>query len=161
MTTKLRARRRHAAADDGSALVEFVWLTVLLMVPLVYIVLSALSVQRDAFGLTAAARDAGRAYATAGSDALGEQRAEAAVALAMHDQGVPWHATGRVVECGSCTYAPGSTFTVRLSSRVALPLVPSWLCGHTCVAGIGVSAQHSERISCFAGTGIPDADAPC
>jgi Flp pilus assembly protein TadG len=147
--------------DEGSALVEFVWLTVLLMVPLVYIVLSAVSVQRDAFGLTAAARDAGRAYATAGSDALGEQRAEEAVALAMHDQGVTWHATGRVVVCGPCTYAPGSTFTVRLTSRVALPLVPSWLCGHTCVAGIGVSAQHSERLSCFSGTGIPDPDGSC
>jgi hypothetical protein len=147
--------------DAGSALVEFVWLTVLLMVPLVYVVLSALSVQRDAFGLTAAARDAGRAYATAGSDALGEQRAEEAVALAMHDQGVPWHTTGRVVECGPCSYAPGSTFTVNLRSRVALPLVPSWLCGHTCVAGIGVSAQHTERISCFAGTGVPDPDASC
>jgi hypothetical protein len=161
MTTNPLRRAQGDAADEGSALVEFVWLTVLLMVPLVYIVLSALSVQRDAFGLTAAARDAGRAYATAGSDALGEQRAEAAVALAMHDQGVSWHATGRVVQCGPCTYAPGSTFTVNLRSRVALPLVPSWLCGHTCVAGIPVSAEHTERISCFAGTGVPDPNATC
>jgi hypothetical protein len=160
--TRLAPRSgRTTHEDEGSALVEFVWLTVLLMVPLVYIVLSALSVQRDAFGLTAAARDAGRAYATAGSDALGEQRAEESVALAMRDQGVPWHPTGRVVECGPCTYAPGSTFTVSLRGRVALPLVPPWLCGHTCVAGIGVSAQHTERISCFAGTGVPDPGASC
>jgi hypothetical protein len=148
-------------ADRGSALVEFVWLALLLMIPLVYIVLSAVSVQRDAFGLTAAARDAGRAYATSGSDAVGEQRAEDAVALAMHDQGIAWHPTGRVVECGACTYAPGSTFTVDLHSRVVLPLVPSWLCGHTCIAGIGVSARHTERISCFAGTGPSAPDSGC
>jgi hypothetical protein len=161
MTTVPAPIVREDLADGGSALVEFVWLALLLMIPLVYIVLGAVSVQRDAFGLTAAARDAGRAYATAGSDALGEQRAEDAVALAMHDQGVAWHPSGRVVECGACTYAPGSLFTVDLHSRVALPLVPSWLCGHTCVAGIGVSARHTERISCFAGTGATTPGSGC
>lgn len=147
--------------ERGSALVEFVWLAVLLMVPLVYVVLSAVSVQRGAFGLTAAARDAGRAYATAGSDALGERRAEEAAALAMRDQGVVWHPTRRIVRCGQCSYAPGSTFTVDLSNRVALPLVPSWMCRHACLAGIRISARHTERISCFAGTGVADPDSPC
>src|SRR3954447_9553157 len=108
--------------DAGSALVEFVWLAVLLMVPLVYAVLTAVSLQRNAFGLTTAARDAGRAYATAGSDSLGERRAERAVALALRAQGVDWRPSGRVVSCGSCAYAPGSAFTVQLRTRVALPL---------------------------------------
>lgn len=139
--------------DDGSAVVEFVWLGVLLLVPLVYVVLAALTVQGAAFAETAAAREAARAYATAGSDALGEQRAEAAVELVMHDHGVPWTPSGRVVSCGSCTYAPGSTFIVDLRRTVALPFVPSWLCGRRCVAGIVVSAHHRERIDCFAGTG--------
>jgi hypothetical protein len=147
--------------DDGSAIVEFVWLAVLLMVPLVYVVLTAVSIQRVAFGVTAATRDGARAYATAGSDAAGEQRAEQAMTLAMHDQGVHWSATSRVVSCGSCDYSPGSTFTVELSQRVELPLVPSWLCGHTCLAGITVSAHHSERLSCYSGDGAPDAAAPC
>ena len=151
-------RRR---GDDGSAIVEFVWLAVLLMIPLVYVVLAALSVQRAAFASTAAARDAARAYATAGSDAEGEQRAEAAVALAMHDQGVAWSPAGRVVSCGQCTFAPGSTFTVDISSTVGLPFVPSWLCGDRCVAGIPVSAHHRERIDCFAGTGARDPDSLC
>lgn len=145
----------HRGADDGSALVEFVYLAVLLLVPLVYVVLAAVSVQRAAFGVTAAARDAGRAYATAGSDHLGEARAEAAVRLAMHDQGVSWTAHGRVVDCDSCDYAPGTTFTVSLQTRVPLPLLPSWLCGHRCAAGITVVAHHQERISCYAGTATP------
>jgi len=153
------SRRRDS--DLGSALVEFVWLAVLLVVPLVYIVLTAVSVQRGAFGLTAAARDAGRAYATAGSDTLGERRAEAAVTLAMRDQGVDWHPKGRVVSCGPCGYAPGSTFTVDLRARVAVPLVPRWLCGNTCLAGITVSAHHAERLSCYAGGGVPDPGSGC
>lgn len=152
-----RWRRR----DDGTALLEFVWLSVLLMIPLVYVVLTALSVQRAAFATTEAAREAARAYANAGSDSEGEQRAEQAVSLAMHDQGVAWTPTGRVVQCGSCDFMPGSAFRVDLHTRVVLPLVPHWLCGHQCVAGITVSAHHAEHIDCFAGTGPQAPDARC
>ena len=148
-------------SDDGSAIVEFVWLAVLLMIPLIYVVLAALSVQRSAFASTAAAREAARAYASAGSDAEGELRAETAVALAMHDQGVNWSPHGRVIACGDCTFAPGSTFTVDIGTRVALPFVPTWLCGERCVAGIPVSAHHRERIDCFAGTGARAEDTTC
>ena len=147
--------------DDGSALVEFTWLAILLMIPLVYVVLAAVSVQRAAFATTAAAREAARAYATATSDSEGEQRAEAAVALAMHDQGVRWTPTGRVVSCGACDFAPGSPFTVDLQTVVALPFVPRWMCGARCLAGIKVSGHHSEHIDCFAGTGPIEADARC
>jgi hypothetical protein len=150
-----------ADVDVGSAIVEFVWLAVLLMVPLVYVVITASALQREAFGLTSAAREAGRAYATAGSDAAGEQRAELAVAVALRDQGVAWTPSGRVVTCGACDYSPGSSFTVKLHARVELPLVPSWMCGRTCVAGITVDAQHSERIGCYSGTGPVDPGAPC
>lgn len=147
--------------DEGSALVEFTWLAILLMIPLVYVVLAAVSVQRAAFATTAAAREAARAYASAGSDAEGEQRAEAAVALAMHDQGVRWTPSGRVVSCGSCDFSPGSTFSVNISTVVALPFVPRWLCGQRCVAGITVSGHHTEQIDCFAGTGPISPDARC
>ena len=152
---------RVRRGDDGSALVEFTWLAILLMIPLVYVVLTAVSVQRAAFATTAAAREAARAYATASSDAEGEQRAEAAVALAMHDQGVHWTPSGRVVSCGACDFAPGSAFTVDLSTVVALPFVPHWMCGSRCLAGIRVSGHHSEHIDCFAGTGPVDPDARC
>ncbi|HTW19191.1 MAG TPA: hypothetical protein VME70_03140 [Mycobacteriales bacterium] len=148
-------------ADEGSAIVEFVWLAVLLMIPLAYVVMSAVAVQRAAFAVTAAAREGARAYATAGSDALGERRAEQAVALVMADQGVSWKPSGRVVDCGPCDYAPGSTFTVVLSQHVALPFVPGWLCGRRCVAGITVRARHAERLSCYSGTGTPDPAAGC
>ena len=145
--------------DKGSAIVEFVMLTLLLLVPLVYVVLAGMTVQRASFAETDAARDAARAYATAGSDAEGERRAEAAVALAMHDQGIAWMPTGRVVQCGACDYAAGSQFVVDLQTKVALPFVPSWLRGHRCVAGITVSAHHRERLDCFGGSG--DAGASC
>jgi len=139
--------------DGGSAIVEFVWLAVLLLVPLLYVVLTAVTVQRAAFGLTTAAREAARAYATAGSDASGEQRAETAARLAMTDEGVQWAPGGRIVGCGDCSYAAGSTFVVELHARVRLPLVPRWLCGSRCVAGVTVSAHHRESLDCFSGAG--------
>ena len=152
---------RRLRRDDGTALVEFTWLAVLLMIPLVYVVLAALSVQRAAFATTAAAREAARAYATASSDADGESRAEQAVALAMHDQGVAWAPNGRVISCGTCEFAPGSRFSVDLHTLVALPFVPKWLCGARCVAGITVRAHHAESIDCFAGTGPVAREASC
>ena len=139
--------------DDGSAVVEFVWLAVLLLVPLLYVVLAAVTLQRTAFGLTAAARDAGRAYATAGSDSAGERRAEIAATMAMRDQGVDWSPSGRVVSCGGCTYAVGSDFQVDLSVRVRLPFIPRWMCGQRCAAGVTVSAHHRERLDCYSGLG--------
>jgi hypothetical protein len=145
--------RRRTEADGGNAVIEFVWLAILLMIPLVYIVLTAVTVQRAAFAQTTAAREAARAYATAASDAEGERRAELAVAMAMRDQGVPWEPDGRVVECGQCTFSPGSAFTVDIGTVVKLPFVPDWLCGERCVAGIPVSAHHSGRIDCYLGTG--------
>jgi hypothetical protein len=124
-----------------------------LLVPLLYVVLTAVTVQRAAFGVTTAAREAARAYATAGSDDTGEQRAEVAARLALNDEGVGWEPVGRVVSCGDCSYAAGSTFSVDLHTRVSLPLVPHWLCRTRCVAGITVSAHHRERLDCYSGAG--------
>lgn len=152
---------RRSGPDRGNAVVEFVWLTVLLMVPLLYVVLTGVAVQRAAFGLTDAAREAARAYATAGSDRLGESRAEAATALALRDQGVNWTSGGRIVSCGSCTYSPGSTFVVELHAQVDLPLLPGWICGNRCRGGVTVTARHSEVISCYGGTGEPEPGSSC
>src|SRR3954471_984344 len=140
---------------------QFTWLAILLMIPRVSALLAAGSVPRGPVATTAAAREAARAYATAGSDAEGERRAEQAVALAMHDQGVRWSPSGRVVGCGSCDFSPGSTFSVNIQTLVALPFVPRWMCGHRCVAGITVSGHHTEQIDCFAGTGPIAVDARC
>ena len=61
-------RRRD---ERGSALVELTWLGILLIVPMLWIVMSVFEVQRGAFGVSAAARAAGRAFALAPDDARG------------------------------------------------------------------------------------------
>jgi len=118
--------------ERGSALVEVVWLGILLMIPLVYVVLSVFEVQRGAFAVSAAARSAARAYSLAGSDDAGHAAAEAAARAALADQGVDAPATVHI----TCTpdphgcLRPGSTIQVRIETQVDLPLLPDVLGGN-------------------------------
>ncbi|MFT4287014.1 hypothetical protein [Nocardioides sp.] len=119
-------RRR---GERGSALVEFTWLAILLMVPVLWLVLAVFDVQRGAFAVSAAARAAGRAYVLADSDAEGRARAEQAVEIVFADQGVDIPAD---IEVGCTPYprschAAGSVVMVRVRSGAALPWLPSVL----------------------------------
>ena len=78
----------HARDEGGSAIVEFVWLALLMMVPLVYILLAVFDTQRASFATSAAARSAGRAFVTAPDSTSAHARARAAARLAMTDQGI-------------------------------------------------------------------------
>ena len=113
---------RRAVHRGGSALVELVWLGILLLVPMVWIVLSVFEVQRGAFGVTDAARAAGRAFALAPDDATGRQQAEAAARRALADQGLGEAPVSVRVTCtpypADC-HSGTSVITVRVASRVA------------------------------------------
>jgi hypothetical protein len=113
--------------ERGSALVELTWLSVLLLVPLVWIVVSVFEVQRGAFATAGASRSAARAFALAPDDALGRQRATAAAQRVMVDQGIEGAAPEVTVSCdpvGDC-HGGGAVITVRVGSSVRLPLLPS------------------------------------
>ena len=117
--------------DDGTAVIEFVGVTLLLLLPLLYLLLAVFSVQRAAFGVTQAAREAGRAYSTAPSSAVGLQRAQYAARLTMTDQGVADRTSVRFApegtNCGSssadgaASLTPGARFVVCVTSRAPLP----------------------------------------
>ena len=123
---------RRTSEERGSALVELVWLGILLLVPLLWIVLSVSQVQQGAFGVTAAARAAGRAYALAPDDDAGKRAAEEVARRALADQGLE-DAPLRVTV--TCTPYPRdchngtSVITVRVRSSVRLPLLPDALGG--------------------------------
>ena len=128
-------------SESGSAIVEVVWLGILLLIPMVWIVLAVFEVQRGAFGVTAAARAAGRAYALAPDDASGQQQATAAAAVAMADQGLGDTAWDIHVSCGDLPdcHVGGAVITVRVETHVALPFVPDVLGGQTAFA---LDAEH-------------------
>lgn len=121
------------------------WLGLLLLIPLVYVVITVVTVQRSAFGATEAARAAGRAYVLAPDVGTAESRAYEAAQMALQDQGVGLDPSDVLIVCHpsaeSCLQ-PGSTVEVRLDLQVALPLVPSVM-GQS-VASIAVTSSHVE-----------------
>lgn len=147
MMGRLPAGRR---SETGSALVEFTWLALLLMIPLVYIVITLVTVQRSAYGATEAARAAGRAYILAPNVDTASARAFAAASLAMHDQGVTIRPGNVEIRCRptpqSCLQ-PGSSVEVRIKIDVGLPLVPT-VYGRA-PASVSVDASHRETYGVY------------
>jgi Flp pilus assembly protein TadG len=120
----------RSRGERGSALVEFSWLAILLIVPVIWLVLSVFEVQRGAFAVSAAARAAGRAYALAESDGLGEARARQAARQALADQGLQTAPLRLSVTCTPYPHAchsGTSVITVRVATSVALPWLPASL----------------------------------
>lgn len=152
-------RRRRLCGEQGTALVEFSWLAILLMVPLVYLVLTVFEVQRAAYAVTAASREAGRAYVTTTSGDP-QVRAVAAARLVAEDQGVELAASDVRVTCAQrpCLQ-PGGSVRVRVATQVALPFLPDVLFGRV-PASVAVHARHVEVVDTYrdvprAGSGPP------
>jgi hypothetical protein len=120
-------RRRD---DRGSALVEVTWLSLLLLVPLVYVVLSVFAVQSGSFAVSGAARAAARAYSLAPDEGSAATRARAAAAVVLRDHDIEPGDADLRISCRpdpSNCLAPGSLITVDVRHQVVLPLVPSAL----------------------------------
>jgi hypothetical protein len=135
--------RRRVRNERGTALIEVTWLSILLLVPLVYIVLAVFEVQRSAFAVSAAIRAAGRAYTLAPSEEEGSARARAAAEVALRDQGLDLSDGSMTLSCEpdprDCL-SPGSVVHVRMAVPVVLPLMPDALGGDA--PSIRVEAEH-------------------
>ncbi len=135
--------------ESGTALVEFVWLAILLIVPLLYIVLAAFETQRSAYAASAAARSAGRAFVTAPDQATGYARAEAAVRLAYQDQQIDAVPSVRITcrpDPRNCL-TPGSVVRAEIRASVDLPLMPAALGSNT--PAIRVDSEHEAPYGTF------------
>jgi hypothetical protein len=134
----------------GSAVVELVWLCWLLLIPLVYLVVTFFEVQEASYGVTEAARSAGRAYILSPDRATARERAFEAARVALADQHVGLRRGELSVVCrptpASCL-RPGSTVEVRIRLSVPLPLAPSF--GGSPAASVSVAASHTEPFGTF------------
>jgi len=132
--------------EGGNAIVEFVFLAVLLMVPLVYVLLTVFKVQAAAYAVSSAAREAGRVYATSIElDAAGP-RAFAAANLVMADSNITLDPDDVSITCSSTPcLQPGSQVNVVLRYQVPLPLVPRFFANHA-PASVKVTSRHLEVV---------------
>jgi Flp pilus assembly protein TadG len=144
-----RRRRAPLRDDDGSSIVEFHFLGLLLLVPLVYVMLAVLEVQSAAYGTTQAAREAGRLFVATGNEAA----ARSAAAIALQDQGIDAGAATVRFTCSvQPCYAPGSRVTVSVSADVLLPFLPD-VFAEFANARVPVSATHSSVVDRFGEAG--------
>ena len=112
-----------------------------MFVPLIYIVAGFSAVQRGVFASTAAAREAGRAIATAPDPSTGQQRALQAAQLAVEDQWVdatdvrvqyaPDGADCEAAGSYSPALTPGERFSVCVTVTVRIPLLPDFIDANT------------------------------
>lgn len=142
------ARAASRLDQRGTALVEFTWLAILLLLPLLYIVVCVFEVQRAAFAVTAGSRAAARAYTLAPHEGVAGERARAALEVALADHDVD--DADLEVRCEpdprNCL-APGSTVEVVVATSVRLPLVPDALGGGA--PSIAVDATHRVPFGTF------------
>ena len=143
-------RLRAGRADQGRAIVEFVFLGVLMVVPLIYLVLILGRVQAAAYSVSTAAREAGRAYTTASSESDAAGRAQAAARIAFSDFGFDSGTSVRVVCDGSPCLRSDGRVSVTASVVVQLPLVPAFL-ADAVASAVPVSATHVASVDRFGG----------
>lgn len=152
---RLRTRLRQiggAGADGqtGSAIVEFVFLAVLMMVPLFYLVMVLGRLQAGAYGVSAAAREAGRAYVTASVPAQAPARAHSAASLAFADQGFDQEGTIEIRCDGTPCLRPDGRVRITASVSVPMPLVPAFFSGIVPMQ-VPVEATHVVTVDRFGG----------
>ncbi len=144
------AGTRATRDEGGTAVVEFVVLAVLLLIPLIYLVMVMARLQAGSYAVSQAAREAGRAFVTADSAASAQSRAVAAAHIAFLDHA--FEDVGRVVvRCdGTPCLRPDGRVETTASVSVPLPLVPSFV-RDVVPLSVPVSASHLSTVDRFRG----------
>ncbi|MGI8721573.1 MAG: hypothetical protein ACR2JG_05040 [Geodermatophilaceae bacterium] len=132
---------RNGQRDRGSAIIEFVFISVLVFIPLTYLIVGFSAVQRGIFASTEAAREAGRAIGSAPDAELGMARAQRAAELAVEAQSVDlqdlrvaYAPAGTGCEAAGSYIPglfPGEEFIVCVTVTVRVPLLPEFIESNT------------------------------
>jgi hypothetical protein len=157
LTDRLRTRLHRLAGagscgQAGSAIVEFVVLAMLMVVPLFYLVILLARLQAGAYAVSAASREAGRAYVTAQVPEQAPSRALSAAGLAFADQGFDLQREGSIViGCdGMPCLRPEGRVQIKGTVSVQMPFVPAFFSGIV-PTEIPVSATHIATVDRFGG----------
>lgn len=132
-------RGDDGAGDDGAAIIEFIALSLLLLVPLTYLVVTLSRIQAGAFAAEGAAHEAARTAVVTGvaarehgssreaSMAAGASRADAALRLVADDFGFEARDVSLVLTCEGLCLEPGGNVDAEVTIAVALPGIPGFL----------------------------------
>ncbi|MFW0774620.1 hypothetical protein ACLRGI_15785 [Paenarthrobacter nitroguajacolicus] len=104
---------------------EFTFLALLLMVPVVYFVVTVGQIQGGSFAVVGAADQAAKVFVSQRDPASARAAAERSVSVALNDYGQLAERASVTIDCdrGNCLSA-GTTVTVTVHLDVPLPLMP-------------------------------------
>ncbi|MCW2539837.1 MAG: hypothetical protein JWN95_1562 [Frankiales bacterium] len=144
----------RSSREDGNAIVEFVFVAILVLVPLVYLVVAVAQIQRGRIITVAAARDVGRALTDAPDPGQARIRADAALRVSLSAAELtPADVQIRLVEASAnCsapaidpTFEPGSEFAICISLHQHTPGIPGVVGGR----GIQSIGRYVVRLDDF------------
>jgi hypothetical protein len=142
---RLNRLRLHARAETGSAMVEFTYLGILLLVPLAYVLLTIFRLQNAGYAVSTATREASRAFVSAPSDDVAWGNARAAATLALRDFGLEIEPKRVQITCThQPCLTPGGQVRVHIDREVLLPLVPRVF--GKAPAAIRVEAERTDTV---------------
>ncbi|MCO4257432.1 hypothetical protein [Pseudarthrobacter cellobiosi] len=129
LRARLHQRFRQAlcegSREEGSAVVEFTFLALLLMVPLVYLIITVGQIQGGSFAVVGAADQAAKVFVAQPDAESAQAAAEQAALVALADFG---HDAGQARVTTRCDpadcQAAGAAITVTVNLTVPLPFVP-------------------------------------
>lgn len=128
-------------AERGSASVEFVGLSVVLLIPLIYLVIFLSLVQSATFAADSAARQVSRVYSVQPDEALRNELTAAILQNTANDYGVAINSNSLSISCSTPTCPTAGAFlTVEVKIGVNLPGIGPIGIGQNLVE---VSATHS------------------
>ena len=131
--------RERMKSDDGTAVVEFIFVGVLLLIPILYATLMVMRIEAAAMASTQAVREAARAFMMADSRAQGMQQAHLATTTALSDQGFSLPDDALRIDCSSRCLEPGTQIRVTLDWAVDLPWLPAPMAER--IHGFPISAE--------------------
>jgi len=139
-----------SGSQSGSAVVEFVFLAVLMLVPIFYLVMVLARLQAGAYAVSAASREAGRAYVTAPVSEQATSRAHSAAGLAFADQGFESEGSIEIGCDGTPCLRPEGRVQTTATLWVQMPLVPAFFAAIVPLQ-IPISATHIATVDRFGG----------
>ncbi|GAA1127148.1 hypothetical protein [Arthrobacter flavus] len=113
-----------AERESGSAVVEFVFLGLVLLVPVIYFILTIGRLQAGSFAVVGAADQAAKIYVTEDSPPDATAQAQQAAILVLKDFGFDASEAEIEVNCDGECLTPGSGVTVEVRLGINLPFMP-------------------------------------